>query len=59
LLVVLALLGLALLAGAGPWMLEHLAPGFNRFLRLLATIFGISLALHLVLLLPVPCCAHC
>lgn len=52
-LVAVVLLGLALLAGAGPWMLEHLAPSFNRFLRLLTTIFGISLALHLVLLAPV------
>lgn len=47
------LLGMALLAGAGPWMFEHLSPPFNRFLRLLTTIFGISLALHLVLLAPV------
>jgi hypothetical protein len=53
LLAVVVLLGLALLAGAGPWMLEHLALPLNRFLRLLTTIFGISLALHLVLLLPV------
>ncbi len=51
-LVSLGLVGLALLAGAGPWMLEHLAPELDRFLRSLATIFGISLALHLVLLLP-------
>jgi hypothetical protein len=34
-------------------MLEHLSPSLNRFLRLLTTIFGISLALHLVLLAPV------
>ena len=47
------LLGLALLAGAGPWMLEHLSPALNSFLRLLTTIFGISLALHLVLLVPI------
>jgi hypothetical protein len=51
-LVVLVIAGLALVAGAGPWMLENLAPWLNRALRSLATIFGISLALHLVLLLP-------
>jgi hypothetical protein len=43
---------LALLVGAGPWMLENLAAPLNGIFRLVATIFGISLALHLVLLLP-------
>jgi hypothetical protein len=51
-LVALVLVGGALLAGAGPWMLENLAPWFNRAMRSLSAIFGISLALHLVLLLP-------
>jgi hypothetical protein len=51
-LVVVALAGLALLAGAGPWMLDHLAPWLNRGLQSLATVFGISLVLHLVILLP-------
>lgn len=49
---ILAAAGLALLAGAGPWMLEHLAPWLNQAFRALATVFGISLALHLALLLP-------
>jgi hypothetical protein len=40
---------LALVAGAGPWMMEHLAPWMNRGLRVLAAVFGISLAIHLVL----------
>jgi len=48
----LAMTALALLAGAGPWMLDNLAPWLNQALRALALIFGISLALHLVLLLP-------
>ncbi len=51
-LAVLGMAGLALLAGAGPWMLENLAPWLNRGLGALATVFGISLALHLVLLVP-------
>ncbi|NLG99757.1 MAG: hypothetical protein GX491_20570 [Chloroflexi bacterium] len=51
-LVLLALVGLALFAGAGPWMFDHLAPWLNRAVRSLATVFGISLALHLVMLIP-------
>jgi len=46
-------LGAALLAGAGPWMLVHLAPPLNQALRALAVALGVSLALHLVLLPPV------
>ncbi len=42
----------ALLAGAGPWMLEKLAPFLNDFLGAAATLFGLSIALHIVLLLP-------
>jgi hypothetical protein len=41
-----------ILVGAGPWMLEHLAPGFNSFLRALALIFGLSAVLHALLILP-------
>jgi len=54
--VVLALLGLlllALLAGGGPWMLDHLAPGVSDALRALASLFTLSLGLHLLLLGPV------
>jgi hypothetical protein len=47
------LLLLALLAGAGPWMLAHLAPPFNAALRGAAAVFGLSAAVHLVLVLPV------
>jgi len=46
------LFALGLLAGAGPWMLENLAPLLNDFLGVLATLFGLSLVLHVVLLLP-------
>ncbi len=51
-LVLFGLVGLALLAGAGPWMLAHLASWFDRAMRSLATIFGVSLALQLALLIP-------
>ncbi len=47
------LLVLALVAGAGEWMLQHLAPGLVRALNTLAMVFGISLVLHLVLVVPV------
>ncbi len=46
------LLGLSWAVGAGPWLLTHLAPRFNRVLQSLVVVFGISLAIHLVLLLP-------
>jgi hypothetical protein len=51
-LVALALIGIALLVGAGPWMLDNLAPLFDRAMQALATIFGVSLSLHIVLLVP-------
>lgn len=48
-----ALIGIAVLAGAGSWMLSNLLPAVNRGMGVLAIIFGISLLLHLFLLLPV------
>lgn len=52
-LVVAVLVGLALVAGAGPWMLVNLAPGLTTLVRTLVAIFAISLAVHLLLGLPV------
>ncbi len=52
-LVLAVLLGLAVFAGAGPWLLENLAPRLNAAFRVLASIFGISLAVHIVFLFPV------
>jgi hypothetical protein len=46
------LLALAIFAGAGTWMLANIAPLLNDFLGSVATLFGLSLALHIVLLLP-------
>lgn len=51
-LLVLGLLGLVILAGAGQWMLDHLAPGLTSLLSTLVLIFAVSLFLHLVLWLP-------
>ncbi len=49
---VAVLLALAIFAGAGPWMLANVAPPLNIFLDAVAIIFGMSAAVHLVLILP-------
>lgn len=41
-----------LLAGAGPWMLENLAPSLNAFLRGIALVLIVSVIIHLVLIVP-------
>jgi hypothetical protein len=46
------LLALAIFAGAGTWMLENVTPLLNNFFGSVATLFGLSVALHVVLLLP-------
>jgi hypothetical protein len=46
------LLMLALVGGAGPWMLEHVGPPTNAFLGSVATVFGLSAAVHMALILP-------
>ena len=52
-LAIVLLLGLSLAVGAGPWLLAHLAPGFNRVLQSLVVVFAITLTIHLALLLPI------
>ena len=47
------LLGMALLFGAGPWMITHLATPFNLALRAVAGVFAISLATNVLAWLPV------
>ncbi len=51
-LVAALLLTVAVLAGAGPWMLANMAPIFNQFLRGMALILLVSIILHSVLILP-------
>ncbi len=46
------LLALAVFAGAGPWMLENVAPTLDRFLSSAAVVFGLSAALHAILIVP-------
>jgi hypothetical protein len=48
------LLALAILAGAGTWMLENLKATslLNEFFSAVSVLFGISAALHIVLLAP-------
>lgn len=52
------LVGLAFLAGAGTWMLENLAPYLNAFLRSVATLIGLSVGVHLILVLPLGLLHH-
>lgn len=52
-LLLVVLLALALFAGAGQWMLAHLAPPLDTFLRSVATLFGLSAFVHGLLALPV------
>jgi hypothetical protein len=46
------LFGLALLFGAGPWMLSNVAPRLSTFLSSVAVIFGLSAFVHILLILP-------
>jgi hypothetical protein len=50
---VVILFALALFAGAGSWMMLNLAPPLNAFLRSVATLFGLSAAVHGILIPPV------
>ena len=45
-------IAVAAFAGAGVWMLNHLAPPLNIFFRSIASIFGLSAAVHGLLVLP-------
>jgi hypothetical protein len=46
------LFAIALLIGAGPWMLDNVAPFVSSFLSSVAVIFGLSSIVHIVLVLP-------
>lgn len=51
-LVILVLFLLMVIFGAGPWLVESLAPGLNSILEVVALVLGISLGVHLVLFFP-------
>ena len=46
------LFALALLFGAGPWMVSNVAPRLSNFLSSVALIFGLSALVHILLILP-------
>lgn len=46
------LLALSLLVGAGPWLALHVSAPFNRMVRSLALVLGISVGIHMILLPP-------
>lgn len=50
--IVVILLTLALLAGAGPWMWGNLASPLNQIFQVLVLVFGISLVIHVILVFP-------
>ncbi|MCL4529521.1 MAG: hypothetical protein M1282_08915 [Chloroflexi bacterium] len=52
-LAMVVLIAFAILAGIGPWMLQNVAPPLNGFLSAAAIIFGLSAAVHVVLILPI------
>jgi hypothetical protein len=43
---------IALIIGAGPWMLANIAPRLSNFLSSVAVIFGLSAFVHILLILP-------
>ena len=43
---------IAVLFGAGPWMLSNVAPRLSNFLSSVALIFGLSVFVHILLILP-------
>ena len=49
---IVALVGIALLVGAGPWMLSTVAPRLSLILSSIAVIFGLSALVHILLILP-------
>ncbi len=51
-LVIAVLVGLAVLTGAGPWLLANLTPPLNAFLSATSVIFGFSVIAHAALLVP-------
>lgn len=46
------LLGFSFIVGAGPWMLEKIAPPLNSFLKGVSMLFGLSAFVHVILILP-------
>ncbi len=51
-LAIAVILGLAILAGAGPWLLANLTPLLNDFLSATSVIFGLSVIAHAFLIVP-------
>lgn len=49
---VAVVVGLAVLAGAGPWLLANLTPPLNAFLSATSVIFGLSAVVHVALIVP-------
>ncbi len=50
--VVVILLGLVLLMGVGPWILSRFGSAFKAAMDAITMVFGITVLIHLILLLP-------
>jgi hypothetical protein len=50
--VLILLTALAIVAGAGPWLEENGLPFISRALRAVAIVFGLSLVLQFIILVP-------
>ena len=48
----LLLVILAILSGAGPWLMQNLAPPFNVFLRSSSLLLLVSVLIHILLIIP-------
>jgi hypothetical protein len=51
-LIFISLITISILAGAGPWMISHLAPILVQAFQALTIVVGISVSVHLILITP-------
>ncbi len=52
LIIICVLLGAAVLAGAGPWLWTYFGPALDQGVKSLSMVIGITLVLHITLLIP-------
>ena len=51
-LLVVGFIIVGVLFGAGPWIMQNVAPGLNQLFLGLSSVFGVSTLIHLLLLIP-------
>lgn len=50
--VITTLLAIGIIAGVGPWLYQHVAPALNEAFRALSAVFGISVLVHVTMIIP-------